>query len=77
MINLRTQIIFVIALGFLSLIAGGISHLALTDIYHGELDLSLEWRVVQMAALIVFVFIGFSLITLWRVLKRVGKPYEI
>jgi hypothetical protein len=38
MSNLKTQIRVTIALGVLSLLAGLITHLALTDIYHGEAD---------------------------------------
>jgi hypothetical protein len=36
-------------LGTLSLLAIIVAQLALTDIYHGEKDLSLEWRAVQAA----------------------------
>ncbi len=73
MIKIKTQIAFVMALGILSLVAGFLSHLALTDIYLHELDVSLEWKIVQVAALIILLFIGSSLFTLGRTLKLLGK----
>jgi hypothetical protein len=69
--NIKTQIAATMALGVLSLLAGLFSHLALTDIYHGEADVSLEWRIVQVSALVILVFIGMTLFTLtraWRAL---------
>lgn len=38
-----------LGLGCLSSLSIIVAHLALTDIYHGEADLSLEWHVVQAA----------------------------
>jgi hypothetical protein len=69
--NLKIQIAATMALGVLSLIAGLFTHLALTDIYHGEPDASLEWKVVQLSALVILVFIAMTLFTLsraWRAL---------
>jgi hypothetical protein len=57
------------ALGGLSLLAGLFSHLALSDIYHGEADISLEWRIVQCSALVILAFIGMTLLTLTRAWK--------
>jgi len=65
----KSHIVAVMTLGVLSLIAGFFAHLALTDIYHGEPDTSLEWKIVQVAALILLLFIGSSLFTLGRILK--------
>ena len=50
-------------LGVLSLLAGLITHLALTDIYHGEADVTLEWNIVRICALVLLVFIGTALFT--------------
>ena len=58
-------------MAFVSLAALLCSHLALTDIYHGEADQSLEWRIVQVAALIMVVFIAITIVTLKRVLRSV------
>ncbi|MHC4559587.1 MAG: hypothetical protein ACYS80_20020 [Planctomycetota bacterium] len=69
----KTQIVVVMGFGILSLVAGLFGHLALTDIYHGEPDLTLEWRIVQVAALIILFFIGSSLFTLGRALKLIAK----
>jgi hypothetical protein len=44
-------------LGVASIVALGFSHLALTDIGHGEGDLTLEWTVLRIAALVFIAFI--------------------
>ncbi len=67
--NLKTQIGVSMALGALSLLAGLATHLALTDIYHGEADVTLEWSIVRVCALIFLTFIGTTLFTLRRALK--------
>ncbi|MCJ7518493.1 MAG: hypothetical protein MUO42_02340 [Anaerolineaceae bacterium] len=41
------------ALAVICLIAGVLSHLALTDIAHGEPDLKGEWVIVQVSAFLV------------------------
>jgi hypothetical protein len=64
--NLKMQIRLTTALGVLSLLAGVAAHLALTDIYHGEFDLTLEWTIVRLCALELLVFIGMALATLAR-----------
>lgn len=73
MLKIQTQIVVVMVLGFLSLVAGFFSHLALTDIYHGELNVSREWQMVQVAAFTILLFIGSSLLTLWRTLRILEK----
>jgi hypothetical protein len=54
------------------LLAGLFSHLALTDIYHGEADVALEWRIVQLSAVVILLFVGSALITMGRTLKHVA-----
>ncbi len=44
-------------LGIASIVALGFSHLALTDIGHGEGDLTLEWTILRIAALVLIAFI--------------------
>ena len=70
--NLRLQIRVVIALGVVALLAGLFAHLALTDIYHGEADVTLEWSVVRICAVVFAAFVGGSLFTLTRALKAIG-----
>jgi hypothetical protein len=70
--NLKMQIRAVIVLGIVSLLAGLFAHLALTDIYHGEVDVTLEWGVVRVCAVVFAAFVGASLFTLIRALKVVG-----
>jgi len=72
MSNLKTQIRVTIVLGTLSLLAVLITHLALTDIYHGEADVTLEWSVVRICALVLLVFIGMALFTLRRALRELS-----
>ncbi len=67
--SLKNNIRISMALGALALIAIGLSHLALTDIAHGEVDVSLEWNVLRAAALVILMFTAFSLVTLRRALK--------
>ena len=69
MINLKTQIRVTMVLGGLSLLAGVATHLALTDIYHGEADVTLEWSIVRVCALVLLVFISMALFTLRRTLR--------
>ncbi|MFQ5739370.1 MAG: hypothetical protein ACE5JX_10200 [Acidobacteriota bacterium] len=67
--DLKTQIRVTIALGVVALLAGLLSHLALSDIYHAEADVSLEWSVVRIGALVFVAFLASALFTLGRALK--------
>jgi hypothetical protein len=51
-------------LGIASLLAMGASHLALTDIWHGEGDLSLEWNVLRISGVILTAFIVTTFVAL-------------
>lgn len=57
MFSLKTQYHITMFLGALSFAAGVIAHLALTDIYHAETNLTLEWSVLQVCAVIIATFI--------------------
>ena len=65
----KQTIVITLSLGILSLIAMAFSHLALTDIVNGEADVSLEWTILRVTALVLLAFIGSSLFTLIRILK--------
>jgi len=67
--NLKTLIRVTMVLGVLSLLAGVATHLALTDIYHGEADVTLEWNIVRVSALVLLAFIAMALFTLGRTLR--------
>jgi hypothetical protein len=69
MFQLKSQIRITIVLGFISILAGVLGHLALTDIYHGGEDLTLEWNALRVGAVIIFVFVITSLLTMRRALK--------
>jgi hypothetical protein len=69
MSQFKNQIRATMALGILSIFASIFGHLALTDIYHGEGDLTLEWRILQAGAFIIFTFVVSSLLVLRKALK--------
>ncbi len=73
MIGLRTTARISLGLGVLSLFAVLASHLALTDIYHGETDVTLEWRVLQICAGVILAFQVSALITLRRILRFIRE----
>jgi hypothetical protein len=58
--------IFARRLGGLSLVALVVAHLALTDIRHGEADVTLEWNVLRGAFVIIAVFHVVSMRALLR-----------
>jgi hypothetical protein len=55
-----------LALGVLSVVAVGVSHLALTDISHGTGGVA-EWRALQFSFLVIIAFQVSALTTLWRI----------
>jgi len=65
----KRQAVIAFVLGVASLVAVFISHLALTDIYHGENDLSQEWMVLRICFAVIFIFQVFALVTFWRVIR--------
>jgi len=67
--NLKTQIRLTMLLGALSLLAGLATHLAMTDIYHGEANVTLQWSIVRVCALIVLSFICMALFNHRRTLQ--------
>lgn len=67
--DLKFHIRILMILGILSLVAGGLGHLALTDIYHAEGNLSLEWSMLRVFAVIFLTFIAYTLAMLQRILK--------
>ncbi len=56
-------------LGGFSMLAVVASFLALTDIGHGESDLSLEWGVLRAAFFVIVLFHVSALLTLGRVFR--------
>ena len=69
MFQFKNQIRLTIVLGFLSILAGILGHLALTDIYRGGEDLTTEWNALRVGAFIIFVFVISSLLVLRKALK--------
>jgi len=70
--RLRRNLWISLVLGVLSLFSIAICFLALVDVFHGESDLSLEWRALRLSFSIILIFNVFSVITLVRVLRAKG-----
>jgi len=66
-----------LVLGLLALLAVMISHLALTDIYHGESDVSLEWNVLRLCFGVIVLSQLVALITLTKVLRAWSRPVAV
>jgi hypothetical protein len=62
-----------LGLGVLSVLAVGVSDLALTDIAHGAGG-SAEWRALQVSFAMIIAFQLAALTTLWRIM-RAGSPH--
>ena len=63
---------FAMGWGVASLVAILIAHLALTDIYHGEADVTLEWGVLQGAFVVIVSFHAAALLALRHAIRRAG-----
>lgn len=73
MSRLQRAVQLCLFLGGFSILAMIVSFLALTDIGHGESDLSLEWSVLRAAFVVIVLFQVSALVTLGqvsRVLRR-------
>lgn len=70
MSKLKMYITLDMVLGAICLVALLFSHLALTDIYHGDENVSLEWNILRTAALIFILFIALTFLTLLKVIKH-------
>ncbi len=69
MMTLKRTAVVTVVLGIVSLISVFVAHLALTDIYHGEGDLGLEWSVLRGCFAVIVVFQLFTLLTLRRIIS--------
>ena len=67
--QLQRIAVIAVALGTLSVLAILASYLALTDIWHGEADLRLEWRVLRIGLAVIVAFHVAALLALVRVLR--------
>ncbi len=75
--KLRLLVIGTSVFGILSLVAIGISHLALTDIFNArEPDLSQEWQTLQWAFLPIMTFHILAFATLFRTFRMTGQAHS-
>lgn len=59
-----------LGLGCLSFVSILVAHMALTDIYHGQTDLSSEWRAVQVAFGVIITFHVAAFVALMKFRSR-------
>jgi hypothetical protein len=60
-----------LAMGLVSLACFILARLAMTDIFHGEPDLDLEWLIVSVTFLPILAFHGFAL---WFAAASLRRP---
>ena len=73
--KLRRLLMTTVVCGVLSLVAFIFGRLAMTDIYHGEPDLTLEWNIVSISFLPVLIFHLLAIVVTWYALRLVqGGP---
>jgi hypothetical protein len=65
--KLQRRIGVALLLCFAAVVAGAVAQLALTDIFHGEADVRLEWRAVQIADVVVATAVIYAAHTLFKV----------
>ena len=70
--SLRRNVWISLVLGVLSLASMVICFLALVDVFHGEIDLSTEWKALRLCFSIILIFNVFVVITLVRLLSARG-----
>ena len=67
--QLKSYSFVTIVFGIISVAGLLFSHLALTDIWHGEPNLDMEWRIVQVAFFFIILFHVSAFITLYKLLR--------
>lgn len=75
--QLKIYAVISVVLGVLSIIGIVFSHLALTDISHGESNTEMEWKIVQAGFGIIILFHVFVFMTLYRLFIFLKKEYRI
>ena len=70
---MRKTFIATICLGVLSFAAFVLERLALTDIFHGEPDLDLEWMLVNAALLPILLFHVSGLVSIAIAIRRLER----
>jgi len=66
----RTLLTLCTIFALASLVALGLSHLALTDISHGEGDLAAEWLVLRLSAAVVLALATSTLVLVRQSAKK-------
>ena len=74
---LKTYSIVTIVFGIISVVGIIFSHLALTDIWHGEPNTGTEWKVVQVAFFFIILFHVSAFITMYKLLNFLKRENKI
>ena len=75
--QLKIYAVITFIFGVFSIFGIVLSHLALTDISHGEPDTIVEWKIVQAGFVIIIIFHVFVFTTLYRLFIFLRKEYRI
>ena len=59
--------------GIISFLFFMIGRMAMTDIFHGEPDLSLEWNIVSISFLPILIFHLVSVVAAIMALRQIGR----
>ncbi|NCQ35673.1 hypothetical protein GW813_11520 [bacterium] len=71
--NPRRLMLITALCGLLSLVAFILGRLAMTDIYHGEPDLDLEWTIVAVTFVPVLAFHLLAVFAAFVAMRRLGN----
>jgi|GEM_PF-1102151 len=74
--SLKISLTATFILACISVIGLGFQFLALTDIFHQEPDVSLEWNVVKLSYIIQILFTASAFITLALIVKTKSLFFE-
>jgi hypothetical protein len=75
--KLKTYAIVSFMLGIMSVAAIIFSHLALTDIWHGEPNPGTEWKVVQIGFAFIILFHISVFLTLYNLFSFLKKEFRL
>ena len=73
--NPKRWLLLIVILGVVSLVAFIFGRLAMTDIFHGEPDLTLEWKVVSATFLPVLIFHLVAIVAGIALLRQISQKH--
>ena len=67
--KIKTYLVVVLIIGVISTTSLVLCMMALTDIYHGGYDMSLEWLMVRVFFVVFLLFTVFTIITIIKIFR--------